>query len=184
MKAIVFPGEGSQRTGMGSDVFDQFPELVATADAVLGFSIRDLCLINAGGKLDKTVSTQPAIYVVSLLRYYAMIAQSAPPSFVAGHSVGEYAALTAAGVFDFATGLRIVQQRGLLMGEAFGGGLVAVLGLNAEGVKRLLAEAGISGWKSPTSTRLHRSWLVGAKIGSRALSKLAPPGPSAPYRYA
>ncbi|MDR3462480.1 MAG: ACP S-malonyltransferase [Beijerinckiaceae bacterium] len=145
MRAIVFPGQGSQHTGMGSDVFERFPELVATANAVLGFDIRDLCLNNPGAKLDKTVFTQPAVYVVSFLRYRAMIARSGPPEFVAGHSVGEYAALAAAEVFDFATGLRIVQRRGSLMGETHGGGLVAILGLDAEGVARLLIDHEVDG---------------------------------------
>lgn len=145
MKAVVFPGQGSQRPGMGADIFGRFPELVAEADAILGLSIENLCLNNPDARLDKTEFTQPAIFVVSVLRYRDLSAQAPAPAFVAGHSLGEYMALAVAEVFDFATGLRIVQRRGLLMGEAYGGGLVAILGVDADRVAHLLSDKGITG---------------------------------------
>src|SRR5579872_5844429 len=144
MKAILFPGQGSQRPGMGAHLFEKYPDYVKAADDVLGFSIADLCLNNVGGNLDRTEFTQPAIYVVSLLHYRDYEAKHGAPDFLAGHSLGEYAALTAAAVLDFAAGLRLVQRRGKLMSEISGGGLVAVIGARADQILDLLAEQGLT----------------------------------------
>jgi trans-AT polyketide synthase/acyltransferase/oxidoreductase domain-containing protein len=132
---------------MGGEVFAQYPDLVTQAEAILGYSLRDICLNNVNAKLDKTEITQPAIYVVSMLEYRWLIDKGGAgvPDFVAGHSLGEYAALAAAEVFGFGAGLRIVQRRGALMGEAYGGGLVAIVGAKEQEVERLLREDGISG---------------------------------------
>jgi malonyl CoA-acyl carrier protein transacylase len=137
--ACLFPGQGSQSKGMGRDLFDRFADWTREADSVLGYSIRDLCLEDAAGTLAKTEYTQPALFVVNAMTYRARQEGGQPaPAFVAGHSLGEYNALLAAEVFDFATGLRLVQERGRLMGEVHGAGMSAVVGLDPDAIRRVL----------------------------------------------
>ena len=125
---------------MGASLFDRFPDWTADADAILGYSIRDLCLEDPRGEIGLTQFTQPALFVVNALTWRARVESGTPvPSFVAGHSLGEYNALVAAGVFDFASGLRMVQQRGALMGRVGGGGMAAVIGMEPGAIAELLA---------------------------------------------
>ncbi|MGJ5893330.1 ACP S-malonyltransferase [Streptomyces niveiscabiei] len=146
VKVFGFPGQGSQVKGMGADLFDAYPDLVAQADEILGYSLRELCLANPEGRLKRTEFTQPALYAVEALTYLRRSAEDpVPPDFLVGHSLGEYAALFAAGVFDFATGLRLVARRGELMGRASGGGMAAVLGLDLDTVRSGLSDAGLTG---------------------------------------
>ena len=141
MVAYVFPGQGSQVKGMGKELFPKFPEFVKEADEILGYSIEELCLENPEGKLNNTQYTQPALYVVNALSYMDAINCGAEkPEYVAGHSLGEYNALLAANVFDFATGLKLVKERGRLMSQANGGGMAAVLGIDEEKVRAILKE--------------------------------------------
>src|SRR5262245_48356119 len=106
--ACLFPGQGSQSKGMGRDLFDRFADWTAAADDVLGYSIRELCVDDPRGELGLTRFTQPALFVVNALTYRARSEDGAPvPSYVAGHSLGEYNALVAAGVIDFSTGLQL-----------------------------------------------------------------------------
>lgn len=141
MKSYLFPGQGAQFMGMGGTLFKEFPEYTAIADRVLGYSIEELCLKNSSRPLDTTAYTQPALYVVNVLSYLKELRDSGEaPDFVAGHSLGEYSALYAAGVFDFETGLKIVQKRGALMNTATGGGMAAVIGLTEEAIHRILAD--------------------------------------------
>lgn len=129
-KTFLFPGQGSQRKGMGAELFNKFGYLLKKADDILGYSLEDLCLENPEGKLNQTQFTQPALYTVNAFTYFEQIEEGDKPDFVAGHSLGEYNALLAAGVFDFETGLRLVQKRGELMSQASGGGMAAVLGVD------------------------------------------------------
>lgn len=125
----MFPGQGSQFIGMGEDLFSKFPEQCEAASHTLGYSIKELCLKDAKRQLSKTSYTQPAIFFVSCLAYLDLQQQNVPnPTFVLGHSLGLYAALFAAGVFDIEHGLNIVAKRGKLMEEASGGSMVAVIG--------------------------------------------------------
>lgn len=141
MTTFVFPGQGAQKKGMGSDLFSQFPNEVNNADAILGYSMTDLCLNDTENKLNNTAYTQPALYVVSALSYLKKIKETGKkPDFVAGHSLGEYNALFAANVFDFATGLKLVQKRGELMSQAKDGGMAAIIGLKSDQVKELLQQ--------------------------------------------
>jgi malonyl CoA-acyl carrier protein transacylase len=145
MNAWLFQGQGSQHKGMGAELFPRFAAQVAEADRVLGYSIERLCLEDPDQQLNQTRYTQPAIYVVSWLGWLAAREDGATAQFAAGHSVGEYAALTAAGVLDFVLGLRIVAERARLMAEVEDGGLVAVLGHGEQQVRHLLAELPDSG---------------------------------------
>ena len=137
----MLPGQGSQSKGMGESLFEEFPDLVSVADRVLGYSIRELCLQDPGDRLVQTQYTQPALYTVNVLTYLQTVRNSGiKPEFVLGHSLGEYSALFAAEVFDFETGLRLVQKRGALMAEATGGGMAAVIGLDVDQVRQVLRE--------------------------------------------
>jgi [acyl-carrier-protein] S-malonyltransferase len=147
--ALVFPGQGSQEVGMGADLIRQFPEAEATfalADEVLGFSFCDICFNGPAEALNDTYNTQPALYVmgVALLRVLdAAFEDELRPAFVAGHSLGEFTALTAAGALSFTDGLRLVRERGRLMNEASQrspGAMAAILGLEADAVRELCAQ--------------------------------------------
>jgi malonyl CoA-acyl carrier protein transacylase len=160
MIAFLFPGQGSQKRGMGQGLFDEVREYAAVereVDALLGYSMRRLCLDDPDNRLKETQFTQPSLYVVNALHYYKAVHDGARPSYVAGHSLGEYNALLAAGVFDFMTGLRLVQKRGELMAQAKNGGMAAVIGLAAGEVGRVIRESGlqtidVANFNSPTQT--------------------------------
>ncbi len=142
MIAYLFPGQGSQFVGMGQSLFDMFRDYTKQADEVLGYSIEAVCSGSAPQELNRTEYTQPALYVVNALMYLKILVDDEPlPDFVAGHSLGEYSALFAAGVFDFATGLSLVKKRGELMGKEEGGGMAAVIGLDEEVITTVLQEA-------------------------------------------
>lgn len=139
MRAYLFPGQGSQCKGMGDGLFDLFRGHTRQADDILGYSIEAVCRGNAPQSLNQTHYTQPALYVVNALMYLKLLADGEPlPDYVAGHSLGEYNALFAAGVFDFATGLLLVKKRGELMAQAQGGGMAAVIGLNPQDINDIL----------------------------------------------
>ncbi len=141
MKTFVFPGQGSQIKGMGKSLFDRFKNLTQIADDILGYSIRQLCLENPSGNLNKTQYTQPALYFVNALSYYSEIQKNDEvPDFVAGHSLGEYNALMASGVFSFETGLKLVKQRGSLMSRVSGGAMTAILGISYVEVKDIMVK--------------------------------------------
>lgn len=141
MKAILFPGQGAQFRGMGEDLFPQYRALTETASDVLGYSIAKLCTEDPDDKLRLTQYTQPALYVVNALGYYKRRDEGqTPPDFAAGHSLGEYNALLAADVFDFETGLRLVQRRGELMGAAKDGAMAAVIGIDEDSLVELLKQ--------------------------------------------
>lgn len=145
MVTYVFPGQGSQRRGMGGALFEDFNDLTAKVDDILGYSIKELCLDDPLGQLNQTQYTQPALYVVNVFSYLKKIEEvGKKPDYAAGHSLGEYNALFAADVFDFETGLRLVQRRGELMAQAKGGGMAAVIGLSEEKIQRILDENGLN----------------------------------------
>ena len=143
-RIFVFPGQGSQKRGMGAELFSRFPVQVALADAELGYSLEELCLRDPSHRLDQTQFTQPALFVVNALSFLARLAEKGQvPHFVAGHSLGEYDALFAAGVFDFHTGVKLVKQRAALMGQAPGGAMAAVIGLTTTQIREALTSAGL-----------------------------------------
>src|SRR5438445_13155654 len=126
-KAFLFPGQGSQAVGMGGDLFDRYPDYERRASAILGYSVRELCIRDPEKKLALTQYTQPALFTVEYLQWLARSEEGEAPDVLAGHSLGEYVALCAAGVFDFDSGLRLVKRRGELMAAASGGGMLAVI---------------------------------------------------------
>jgi malonyl CoA-acyl carrier protein transacylase len=160
MIGFVFPGQGSQKRGMGQGLFDEVPEFAAVEkelDTILGYSLRKLCLEDADSRLKETQYTQPSLYVVNALHYYKAIRQGVRPAYVAGHSLGEYNALLAAGVFDFLTGLRLVKKRGELMSQAKNGGMGAVIGLGATMIDKVIKDSGltnidVANFNSPSQT--------------------------------
>jgi len=137
MTAFLFPGQGAQHPGMGEGFFSRFPEYVAQADNILGYSIENLCL-HEPQQLNQTQFTQPALYTVNSLMYFDRIEQGQSPIAVAGHSMGEYNALLAAKVFDFKTGLELVKKRAELMQQATGGGMAAIIHLDEAAIQDVL----------------------------------------------
>jgi len=147
MIAFVFPGQGSQKRGMGQGLFDEVGEYAAVekeVDDIVGYSMRKLCLEDPENRLRETQFTQPSLYVVNAMHYYKAIRQGPRPAYLAGHSLGEYNALLAAGAFDFLTGLRLVKKRGELMSQAKNGGMGAVIGLSASAVAKVIQEGGLA----------------------------------------
>lgn len=143
--AVLFPGQGSQNVGMGAGLVEARPDLLGpTADRVLGWSLADLVRAGSEDELTATDRAQPALFSVSVVLWEAFIAAvQEPPLAVAGHSVGEYAALTAAGVLTYQEGLSLVAARGRAMarvGEQQGGAMVALLGTSPELAKKIEAE--------------------------------------------
>lgn len=141
-----FPGQGSQFSGIGGSLFSEFPQYVRRADAVLGYSIEELCLNDAEDRLSSTRHAQPALYVVNALMFLkCRISGRHPPDVYLGHSLGEYSALFAAGAFDFETGLQIVHKRGQLMDRARSGAMAAVVGIEADSIRRILDDFNLDG---------------------------------------
>lgn len=154
-KIFVFPGQGSQTVGMGKDLFSLFSAEVKLADDILGYSLEKLCLEDPEQKLNSTAYTQPALFVVSALTYLKKQQENILPAFTAGHSLGEYAALFAAGVFDLTTGIKLIQKRGEIMSKAQGGGMAAVVGLSKEQITEVLKQfpaIDIANFNSPAQT--------------------------------
>jgi len=145
MKTYMFPGQGSQRKGMGEGLFDRFPAMTNMGDSILGYSIKDLCLNDPEHKLNKTQYTQPAMYIVNALSYVGKTQDTGEkPDFLTGHSLGEYNALQAAGVFSFEDGVRLVKKRGELMGQARNGGMAAIINSTENEILKILQDANLS----------------------------------------
>ena len=143
--AAVFPGQGSQLLGMGADLAREYAsarELYAQADDILGYKLSQICWQGPVEALNETVHTQPALYVCSLAIWRVLSEQlpGARPAWMAGHSLGEFSALTAAGALEFEAGLKLVQARGTYMqqaGEDNPGAMAALLALNVAQVEAL-----------------------------------------------
>jgi [acyl-carrier-protein] S-malonyltransferase len=133
---FLFPGQGSQYPGMGKEFADRYAPARQTfeqADSALGFPLSRLCFEGSEEQLRLTVNTQPCTLATSVAIYRVLADKGFEPQYVAGHSLGEYSALVAAGALDFADALRLVRQRGLFMQEAVPAGegaMAAILGLS------------------------------------------------------
>jgi [acyl-carrier-protein] S-malonyltransferase len=194
--AYLFPGQGSQRVGMGRDLYEAYPaarEVFDEADRILGFSLSRLCFEGPEETLTDTVNAQPALFTTSRACWRAL--QSAvpgafpAPSFVAGHSLGEYSALAAAGALDFANGLRLVRERGRLMklaGERSPGGMAAILGLDDAIVDEICLQAReekvvqTANYNAPgqvvisgDAVALERAMALATEAGARRVVRLA-----------
>ncbi len=149
--AVVFPGQGCQFVGMGTELYENYPEarqVYDRADEILGYSLSSLCFKGPRETLDETTRTQPAIYTTTMALWRVLVTQrhSQMPSvsYVAGHSLGEFSALTVAGSFTFEQGLSIVQTRGQAMrdcGRTHPGGMGVILGLDDEAVQDIVASS-------------------------------------------
>ena len=149
--SYVFPGQASQEVGMGLDLYQDYSlarEVFNQADEVLGFPLSNLCFAGPEDELTKTVNVQPAI-VASSIACLKVAQQSdiglCTPSFVAGHSLGEYTALVAAGALEFSDALKLVRERGRLMyevGRRSRGGMLAIIGSELELVEEICSSSG------------------------------------------
>ncbi len=177
--ACLFPGQGSQAVGMGKDLHDRFAEareIFARADAALGYEISKLCFEGPEEELRLTRNTQPALLTVSTIAFTLL---GAEPAVAAGHSLGEYSALVAAGVLAFDDAVRLVHKRGIYMQEAVPVGtgvMAAVLGANPEALRQALDRVPdrtveVANWNSPDQVV-----IAGPREGvEEALRILKPP---------
>lgn len=150
MNVAIFPGQGSQAPGMGKSLYETSVAAKASLDAcdtAYGGGLLDICFNGTSDDLKDTAVAQPALFSVSVAAFAAAHERGYVADAVAGHSVGEYAALCVAGVFDIETGLRLVKARGKAMAAAAAtnpGGMAAVLGLDAEVIAKCCAESGLA----------------------------------------
>ncbi len=153
--ALVFPGQGCQFVGMGADLNSHFAEargIYARADQTVGFALSELCFQGPEADLNDTANTQPAIYTTTVALWQVLATRLKPVlgrvAFAAGHSLGEFCALTVAGALDFEDGLRLVRCRGEAMrdaGAAAPGGMAAIIGLEDDAVADIVTQANAEG---------------------------------------
>ena len=148
--AFIFPGQGSQTVGMGKDLYENYQEaknVFEKVDEILGRNISKICFEGPDEDLKQTINTQPAILTTSLAALAVFKSKlNIEPSFVAGHSLGEYGALCEAGVLSFEDTIKLIAKRAEVMSQVKGGAMAAVLGLDNETVEECLTEANEVGY--------------------------------------
>lgn len=194
--AFIFAGQGAQYVGMGKELAENIAvcrEVFEEADKALGFEISKLCFEGAKEELDKTENTQPAILTTSIAALMALRSRGIKPDVVAGLSLGEYSALVCSGVLNFGDAVKLVKKRGKFMQEAVPAGvgtMAAILGLSAEDVKAICAEASEAGIVEPANFNCPGQIVIGGEIEAVRIAsdkakekgaKVAPLSVSAPF---
>ncbi|MEE8177102.1 MAG: ACP S-malonyltransferase [Acidobacteriota bacterium] len=170
--AFLFPGQGSQVPGMGRELSEKYSvarKTLEEADQVLGFSLSRLCWDGPAEQLQLTANTQPAILACSVAACRVLQERGISPAYVAGHSLGEYSALVAAGSIDFPDALRTVRQRGQYMQEAVPAGtgaMAALLGLTPDQVEELCRSAANGEVVTPANFNTPGQIVVAGNIGA------------------
>ena len=192
MIGFIFPGQASQFVGMGAQLAVSYPaaaEVISRADEVLGFALSKLMFAGPMAELTATEVAQPALLTVSVATLRVLEEGGLQAGIVAGHSLGEYSALVAAGALDFPAALELVRQRGLLMaraGEQAGGTMAAVIGLDTAEVERVVERAAregnvvvVANYNSPgqivisgTEAGVRRAGELGKEAGARGVVPL------------
>src|SRR5690554_6918840 len=173
-RAVAFPGQGIQRPGMAAKIVGTSAwHLFENASEILGYDLGKLCLEGPEETLNNTAYAQVAIFV-TCLALWELNRERLQPQIFLGHSLGEITALGAAGAFDFADGVRLTKVRGQLMAQAPKGGMTAVIGLDADAVRILCAEAAQSGFVQVANENSPSQTVVSGDLaGLEALAELA-----------
>ncbi|MCL5025751.1 MAG: ACP S-malonyltransferase [Chloroflexi bacterium] len=176
--ALVFPGQGSQYVGMGKDLYETFTparRIFDQADECLGFALSRLCFEGPEDELRETINSQPAIFTTSLAILTTLreqldqLGKRLVPTVLAGHSLGEYTALVAAGSLSFEDGLQLVRERGRLMkesGDRHPGGMAAVIGLDDEEISTVCQQASAKGIIIPANFNSPGQVVISGEIAA------------------
>ena len=170
--AFLFPGQGSQAIGMGKDLAERYPvgkQVFEEADDALGIKLSQLCFEGPEDQLRLTENTQPAILTVSVAALRVLNEKGVKPSFVAGHSLGEYSAHVAAGTISFTDAVRAVHNRGKYMQEAVPvgtGSMAAIVGMNIEAVATLCADAAQGEVCEPANINSPDQIVISGSVGA------------------